>query len=212
MPCQGVILALELLDDGTVAVLERVHHLLQEEPERSEIVFREDFTGDMQRVFALAAELLHIAVRVTDSRANRIVWLIRSKVQHQWRAALRILARVPVTFESQCVAEERRIRDRLEEAVIETDVGQDEQVARIVVVLSSRVVPHVKVAAWFHSRARLAETRSGPGLLENILHVLCRAIRRAQLSGAKLECKQRVCSSVEVIRPVVGVEARGRCF
>ena len=149
-----------------MAVLERVHHLLQEEPERSEIVFRQDFTGDMQRVFALAAEQLQIAVRVTDSRANPLVWLIRSKMQHQWRAAMRIPARVPVTFESQCVAEERRIRDRLEEAVIETDVGQDEQVARIVVVLSSRVVPHVRVAAWFHSRARLAETRSGPGLLE----------------------------------------------
>ena len=90
----SVFLALELLDDGTVAVLERVHHLLQEEPERSEIVFREDFASDMQRVFALAAELLQIAVRVTDSRANPLVWLIRSKMQHQWRAAMSILARV----------------------------------------------------------------------------------------------------------------------
>ena len=90
-------------------------------------------------------ELLQIVVRVTDSRANPLVWLIRSKMQHQWRAAMSILARVPVTLESQCVAEERRIRDRLEESVIETDVGQDEQVARIVVVLPSRVVPHVKV-------------------------------------------------------------------
>ena len=125
----------------------RVHHLLQEEPEYSEIVFREDFASDMLRVFALAAELLQIAVRVTDSRANLPVWLIRSKMQHQRRADMSILARVPVTMESQCVAEERHIRDRLEEAVIETDVGQDEQIARIVVVLSSRVVPHVKEAA-----------------------------------------------------------------
>ena len=78
----------------------RVHHLLQEEPERSEIVFREDFTGDMVRVFALAAELLQIAVRVTDSRANLPVWLIRSKMQHQRRADMSILARVPVTMES----------------------------------------------------------------------------------------------------------------
>ena len=210
MPRQGV-LAVELPDDGTVAVLERVHHL-QEEPERSEIVFREDFPGDMQRIFALAAELLQIAVRVTESRANPLVWLIRSKMQHQWRAAMSILARVPVTLESQRVAEERRIRNRLEEAVMETDVGQDEQVARIVVVLPSRVVPHVKVAAWFRSRARHAETRSGPGLLENILHVLCRAIPRAQSSVAKLECKQRVCSSVEVIRTVVVVKVGGRCF
>ena len=147
VPRKGVILALELLDDGTVAVLERVHHLLQEEQERSEIVFREDFAGDMQRVFALAAELLQIAVRVTDSRANHLVWLIRSKMQRQWRAAMSILARVPITLESQFVAEERRIRDRLEEAVIVTHVGQDEQVARLVVVLPSRVVAHVKVAA-----------------------------------------------------------------
>ena len=37
-------------------------------------MFREDFADDMQRVFALAEELLQIAVRVTDSRANLLVW------------------------------------------------------------------------------------------------------------------------------------------
>ena len=142
-------------------------------------MFRGDFPDDMQRVFALAAELLQIAVRVTDSRANPLVWLIRSKMQLERRAAMSILARVPATLESQWVAEERRIRDCLEEAVTTTDTGQDEHVARIVVVLTTRVVPLVKVAAWLDSRAHLAETRSGPGLLENILHVLCRAIRTA---------------------------------
>ena len=63
----GLIIALELLDDGTVGVLERVHHLLSEEPERSEIVFREDFADDMQRVFALASELLQIAGPRTEA-------------------------------------------------------------------------------------------------------------------------------------------------
>ena len=85
--------------------------------------------------------------------------------------------------ESQCVAEERRIRDCLEEAVTETDVGQDEHVARVVVVVPSRVVPQVKVAAWLDSRARLAETRSGPALPEKLLHVLCRATRGPIVHG-----------------------------
>ena len=106
-------------------------------------------------------------------RCYLYIWLMRSKMQLEWRAAMSILARVPVTLDNPCIAEQRCISDCLEEALIETDVRQDEHVARVVVVLPSRVVPQVKVAARLHSRARLAETRSGPGLLENLLHVLC---------------------------------------
>ena len=117
VPRQGVILALELLDGGTVAVL---HHLLQEEPERSKIVFREDFGGaasDRGPSHGQPCESPRLAHQVEDATS------VACCHEHP---------RTPVTLESQCVAEERRIRDRLEEVVIETDVGQDEQVARIV--------------------------------------------------------------------------------
>ena len=62
-------------------------------------------------------------------------------MQLGWRAAVSILARDPVTLECRCVAEERRIRDCLEEAAMETDAGQDEHAARVVV---------VSLAEWFH--------------------------------------------------------------